>query len=106
MCRVPRLSDQRLRFFTLTVEFCACSAPATISCRARRSGWGGSVWRASTQVAGRAGQQAPDGPVLQQRVGAFLPLIRYRTVRLLHIRLPTAAAVPRCARGGSMVAGT
>jgi hypothetical protein len=24
MCRVPRLSDQRLRFFTLTVEFCAC----------------------------------------------------------------------------------
>jgi hypothetical protein len=23
MCRVPRLSDQRLRFFTLTVEFCA-----------------------------------------------------------------------------------
>jgi hypothetical protein len=23
MCRVPRLSDQRLRCFTLTVEFCA-----------------------------------------------------------------------------------
>ena len=37
MCRVPRLSDQRLRFFALTVEFYAYDDQLPSP---PRSGWG------------------------------------------------------------------